>query len=112
MVLIDLQKPFNTIDILPDKMNCLGFSNSKVAWFNSYLTNRSFIVNADKEYYSPSKLFCGKPQGLTLSPLLFFLYVNDMPQAANSELLLYTGDICLICMGRYQNNRGTTEQGF
>ena len=36
MVLINLQKAFDTINhgILPDKMNCLGFSNSKVAWFN------------------------------------------------------------------------------
>ena len=55
MVLIDLQKAFDTIDhgILLD--NCLRFSNSTVVWFNSYLTNRSFIVNVGKEYSSPGK---------------------------------------------------------
>ena len=81
-------------------MNCLSFSNSTVAWFNSYLTNRSFIVNVGKEYSSHSKLSSGVPQGSMLGPLLFLLYVNDMPQAVNSELLLYTDDTCLIYMGK------------
>ena len=102
MVLIDLQKAFDTIDhgILLDKMNCLGFSNSTVAWFNSYLTHGPFIVNVGNEYSSPGKLSCGVPQGSILGPLLFFLYVNDMPHAVNSELLLYADDTCLIYMGK------------
>ena len=103
MVLIDLQKAFDTIDhgILLNRMNCLGFSNSTVAWFNSYLTDRSFIVNVGKEYSSPGKLTCDVPQGSNLGPLLFLLYVNDMPQAVNSELLLYADDdTCLIYKGK------------
>ena len=64
MVLIDLQKAFDTIDrsILLDEMKYLGFSTSTIDWFNSYLTNRSFIVNVGKEYSSPGKLSCGVPQ--------------------------------------------------
>ena len=90
MVLIDLQKAFDTIDhgIFLDKMNCLGFSNSTVAWFNSYLTNRSFIVNVGKEYSSPGKLTCGVPQGSILGPLLFLLYVNDMPTGRQFRVLI------------------------
>ena len=74
MLLVVLQKAFDTIDygILPDKMNCLGFSDSMVAWFNSYLTNRSFIVNVGKEYSFPGKLSCGVPQGSILGPLSSF----------------------------------------
>ena len=54
MVLIDLQKAFDTIDhgILLEKRKYLGFSTSTIDWFNSYLTNRSFIVNIGKEYSS------------------------------------------------------------
>ena len=102
MVLIDLQKAFDTIDhsILLEKMSCLGFAGKTIAWFTSYLTNRSFIVNVGKESSSPSKLSCGVPQGSILGPLLFLLYVNDMPQAVNSELLLYADDTCLIYMGK------------
>ena len=102
MVLIDLQKAFDPIDhsILLEKMSCLGFAGKTIAWFTSYLTNRSFIVNVGKESSSPVKLSCGVPQGSILGPLLFLLYVNDMPQAVNSELLLYADDTCLICMGK------------
>ena len=102
MVLIDLQKAFDTIDhsILLEKMSCLGFAGKTIAWFTSYLTNRSFIVNVGKESSSPGKLSCGVPQGSILGPLLFLLYVNDMPQAVNSELLLYADDTCLIYMGK------------
>ena len=91
MVLIDLQKAFDTIDhgILLDKMNCLGFFKSTVASFNSYLTHRSFIVNVGNEYSSPGKLSCGVPQGSFLGP-----------QVVNSKLLLYADDTCLIYMGK------------
>ena len=86
--------------ILLEKMSCLGFAGKTIAWFTSYLTNRSFIVNVGKESSSPGKLSCGVPQGSILGPLLFLLYVNDMPQAVNSELLLYADDTCLIYTGK------------
>ena len=85
MVLIDLQKAFDTIDhsILLEKMSCLGFAGKTIARHTlqidkkndstSYLTNRSFIVNVGKEFSSPSKLSLGVPQGSILGPLLFLL---------------------------------------
>ena len=102
MILIDLQKAFDTIDhkILTEKMSCLGFAESTIRWYKSYLTNRCFIVNVGNDFSSPGKLLCGVPQGSILGPLLFLLYVNDMPQAVNSDLLLYADDTCLIYTGK------------
>ena len=102
MILIDLQKAFDTIDhkILTEKMSCLGFAESTIRWYKSYLTNRCFIVNVGNDFSSPGKLLCGVPQGSILGPLLFLLYVNGMPQAVNSDLLLYADDTCLIYTGK------------
>jgi hypothetical protein len=98
MILIDLQKAFDTIDhqILLEKMKFMGFSDSTIAWFDSYLTNRVFLVNIENSFSDPCALSCGVPQGSILGPLLFLLYVNDMPQAVKSDLLLYADDTCLV----------------
>ena len=98
MILIDLQKAFDTIDhkILLDKMRYLGFSQSSINWFRSYLTNRTFTVQLGVERSNPGCLTCGVPQGSILGPLLFLLYVNDMPQSVSCDLLLYADDSCLV----------------
>ena len=58
MILIDLQKAFDTIDhkILTEKMSCLGFAESTVRWYKSYITKRCFIVNVGNDFSSPGKL--------------------------------------------------------
>ena len=49
MILVDLQKTFDTLDhkILLDKMKCIGFSGKAIKWFYSYLTNRVIFVSLD-----------------------------------------------------------------
>ena len=60
MILIDLQKAFDTIDheILVYKMNYLGFAESTINWFRSYLANRTFVVHVNGEYSNPGNLTC------------------------------------------------------
>ena len=98
MILIDLQKAFDTInnEILINKMEFLGFSKNVILWFKSYLAHRKFKVNLNKSFSEPGQLLCGVPQRSILGPLLFLLYTNDMPQSVKCELLLYADDTCLI----------------
>ena len=98
MVLIDLQKAFDTIDhqILLKKMKYLGFSKNTITWFKSYLCEWKFKINIDNSYSSPGSLSCGVLQGSILGPLLFLLYINDLPQAVVSDSLLCADDTCIV----------------
>ena len=98
MILIDLQKAFDTIDhkILIEKMKYMGFSNDVTKWFECHLSKRMFSVHIENSFSDKAILICGVPQGSILGPLLFLLYVNDMVQAVNCNLLLYADDTGLI----------------
>ncbi len=69
MVLIDLQKAFDTVDheILFNKLKAMGIGFS--AWFRSYLTNRKQKVKVN-EATSENLITCGLPEGSILGPLL------------------------------------------
>ena len=97
VILIDLQKAFDTIDhdIFLMKLECMSFGKQTISWFKSYLNNRTFRVNIENEYSTPGELKCGVPQGSILCPLIFLIYVNDMPQSVDCDLLLYADDTCL-----------------
>ena len=98
MILIGFQKAFDTInhDILLKKLSIIGFSDHTVKWFQSYLSNRKFMVNLENSFSEVSSISCGVPQGSILGPLLFLIYVNDMPMAVKCDLFLYADDTCLV----------------
>ena len=58
MILVDLQKAFDTIDhdILLKKLSAIGFSNHTIGWFKSYLSNRLFRVNLESCYSDSSNI--------------------------------------------------------
>ena len=59
MMLIDLQKAFDTIDhdTLLKKLSAIGFSNHTIDWFKSYLSNQLFRVNLKNCYSDPSNIY-------------------------------------------------------
>ena len=98
MVLLDLQKAFDTVehDILCSKLQALGIHIDSVKWFKSYLSDRQQIVSVNQVESKPMNISCGVPQGSILGPLLFLCYVNDMSSSVNCNLLLYADDSALF----------------
>ena len=98
MILIDLQKAFDTInhEILLKKLEAIGFSYKCIPWFWSYFREQIFFIEIEKQLSDYGKVSCGVPQGSILVPLLFLVYVNDIPQAVKSNLFLYADGSCLM----------------
>ena len=98
LVMIDLQKAFDTVDheILLLKLKSIGLNSESVLWFKSYLSNRMQFVEVNGERSALGSVTCGVPQGSILGPLLFLIYVNDMPSAVKCDLYLYADDSALM----------------
>ena len=102
MVVIDLQKAFDTVNhkILLSKLQALGLDQVAIKWFASYLEDRQQIVQIGDTHSDSCSIKCGVPQGSILGPLLFLIYVNDMRAAVSCKLLLYADDSALLTSGK------------
>ena len=99
---LDLRKAFDSLDhkILLQRLSKLGVHGIEIAWFISYLSDRVQRVKHNGAYSEWGTVGGGIPQGSALGPLLFLVYMNDMPsQVHNGKLLQYADDTALICTG-------------
>ena len=103
MVVLDLQKAFDTINhkILINKLKTLGLNQIAINWFVSYLRDREQIVDIAGTCSQTCNITCGVPQGSILGPLLFYIYVNGMKAAVKCNLILYADDSTLLLSGKY-----------
>ena len=101
-IFVDLKKAFDTVNhnILLQKMEILGFDPHCITWFRNYLTGRYQITVFNGKKSRKKRVQIGVPQGSILGPLLFLLYINDLPNATELLLSLFADDTTLQASGK------------
>ena len=103
-VLLDFRKAFDLVnhEVLLNKLRYYNFEDKSLSWLQSYLSNRTQTVHIGNTHSNPAPISCGVPQGSVLGPVLFLLFINDLPlHVKNSLLDLFADDDTL------HNSEGT-----
>ena len=102
VLFLDLKKAFDTVDhkILLAKLELYGVQGVALNFFKSYLTNRSQLCTVQGTNSQLKKIRCGVPQGSNVGPLLFSLYINDLPNCLEqTEASMFADDTNISSIG-------------
>ena len=107
---IDLRKAFDLLNhnIICEKLKLYGCNNNALSWFCSYLSERNQTVFINSKMSDSLKINHGIPQGSILGPLLFILFINDLPLCLKKGgIHMYADDTSVYVTGKDVNELNT-----
>ena len=107
VVSLDIRKAFDTVNhqILLDKLHFYGIGDGELLFFRSYLQNRTQCCSVNGHISTLQKVTYGVPQGSILGPLLFIIYMNDLPAfVQEANITMYADDTSLIKYFEHHKN--------
>ncbi len=93
-IYLDFMKAFDKVphNRLISKLKAYGIGENIIEWIKAFLSDRYQSVAVNGTYSNPVEVTSGIPQGSVLGPLLFVIYINDMPDNINSDIYLFADD--------------------
>ena len=100
-IFCDLTKAFDMVpvDIMCKKLEKIGIQGSNLNWFRNYLTDRQQFVCIDSTKSTLREIKLGLPQGSILGPIMFLIFINDLPKSTLLYTLLFCDDTTLLASG-------------
>ena len=94
ITVLDFSKAFDKVShqLLFTKLDHYGIRGSTLRWINSFLSDRTQKVIIEGAVPDTVKVTSGVPQGSVLRPILFLIYINDIPNSLLSKVRLFADD--------------------
>jgi len=94
IIYLDYRKAFDTVPHkrLLTKISQAGIGGKVLNWIRAFLTDREMRVMVNKQFSAWAPVISGVPQGSVLGPLLFLIYVNDLPDWIKNDMRMFADD--------------------